>query len=829
MSIFSRLHYAQPVETYVGAPIQAIDQLGADLQNKYYTNLSNSEKLLSGLDALDVEDRNREIVEGVKEKARKRIEQMTADGAYEHIQVPLGSLANEIANDRLLSGALKSKIAKDAYEKKLTERVEKGEVLKPRSDFARQYNEDKFSEAMRLDENGNVVGSFNGYIPQKFVDVNDKAIKFADKIKANKTPTVLGKDKKGNPITITYSEATKQYYVTGETKGIDEEEAKKMIIDNLSNDPEVSAYINEEVMVRQYKAGAPTLESIYTDATGEPYDDAKAEKIFSELGLDKEKVRNDPEMLKLIDANLKRKQIINDIASPISRAVSFSEEERKLTENKDYSRAQDFNYAIKKMQKEQAYDLDTYSKKKEIDKVEEAKTASAYRVSNTGRPDLEYQPSLGEANLQNTEMRLRNLKGKIEAKQRAGQVVSPEELNQLRELEKLKLNQESAFGSYMGAAADSAKGTELLNRYYQEYKKEVGDSAVSFDDFKEKVINKDYEYGGGLFSSKRPTPGIKHLERARQSLIEESEVQKQARAKIEAPQSNVLTSSYRGTQDTKDYLNSKNADPVDRFSQAWTNAVITDSSNFVLSDGTTVKSVLDDAKESAGDKWGKYNIIVSPKSLRHGNQHALELTVQNEKGETVISKPIRAQDQQALADSYATLNKDIVATAPPDSKIAKEANLYLNDLYTSDLNEERDKRNFQRFERNEKAGANAFGGLGIIDTPQGQIKIVPMAKNVSIPVISEGKVVGYKTQKKYFPVQVVSDAPDMEYNETNILEYVAYGTLNSSIHKNPNLVADDTYRNAVTKGSDIDSNADKFGFNSYNEMRAYLAALNPSR
>jgi hypothetical protein len=467
-SIFKPLNYAAPAATYVGAPIEAVDALGEGLEKKYYSNLANVEKLKATIDQFVVRDVNNPIVDQAKEGLNKVFNKYAETGDYENATKDLITYANELSNNKLLTGALRDKAQYDTWRKELDDQLSKTEISKDTYDYYVTNGLQSNNKMLEYDKPTGLYGNmFNYGKPGKdqAKDIQQQVVELGKSFKASTVdmPYTIKDPKTGKTRQLAYldsrSGAPPGYIDIATQEFISEAEVTSALTSMVENNPMYKSYIEDMAKVNSWKQlqaqgkQEPDLASLYSpDNPHSLFKKPEWEafmKGLEESGKDPVAVLNDPLMIKALHILGNKNKIISGFTEPVASAVSYEKINHEYKEDIPFRSALELSNDLAKIEAKKRADIEVEKFKADYNKpadflisnpglavqpnsnysIEDVKT----NVSKQKTQLAQMKESLADATSPESKAKLgeeiRSLEGRIAAQERGIQATINVELN----------------------------------------------------------------------------------------------------------------------------------------------------------------------------------------------------------------------------------------------------------------------------------------------------------------------------------------------------------------------------------------------------------------
>jgi len=516
-SIFKPLNYAAPAATYVGAPIEAVDALGEGLEKKYYSNLANVEKLKATIDQFVVRDVNNPIVDQAKEGLNKVFNKYAETGDYENATKDLITYANELSNNKLLTGALRDKAQYDTWRKELDDQLSKTEISKDTYDYYVTNGLQSNNKMLEYDKPTGLYGNmFNYGKPGKdqAKDIQQQVVELGKSFKASTVdmPYTIKDPKTGKTRQLAYldsrSGAPPGYIDIATQEFISEAEVTSALTSMVENNPMYKSYIEDMAKVNSWKQlqaqgkQEPDLASLYSpDNPHSLFKKPEWEafmKGLEESGKDPVAVLNDPLMIKALHILGNKNKIISGFTEPVASAVSYEKINHEYKEDIPFRSALELRNNLAAIEAKKRADIEVEKFKADYNKPAD------FLISNPGlavQPNSNYSIEDVKTNVSKQKTQLAQMKESL------ADATSPESKaklgEEIRSLEGRIAAQERGIQATINVELNSPENEALLKEAYDQFRRKKaiywdrnnGDinQINSFNDFKAALQSKTFK------------------------------------------------------------------------------------------------------------------------------------------------------------------------------------------------------------------------------------------------------------------------------------------------------------------------------------------------
>lgn len=172
--------------TYVGLPIDQYQKTANILENKYYQNQDQIDKLDHYFATLDVQDKDKPIVEGVKNNIKSKLNTAIEPGQLQFAGNIIHSAVKEVANDPLLNTAALDRQRQLADKQELQKRLDKKDITSDQIGYANLMNNINNSKKLEKDPiTGVIKNRYNSVTVPNYVDIEDKTMKIVNALGTN--------------------------------------------------------------------------------------------------------------------------------------------------------------------------------------------------------------------------------------------------------------------------------------------------------------------------------------------------------------------------------------------------------------------------------------------------------------------------------------------------------------------------------------------------------------------------------------------------------------------------------------------------------------------
>ena len=232
-------HYASTRPTYIGRPVEAIQQTNAILNNRYVANKAAYQSNIDALNNLDVEDQNKEIVQDQADSTENLFKDTINNNQFEFADNVVSTATNEIKSNDELKYAVMSKASKNQSFKELDETVTNGDLDAVTSNRLKAYANNTNYKRLTIDKDGTVHNSFSMPTVVKDPKLGKQITDMTANLKASSRPITF-KDGK------TLSYAGGAWRMSGQEESIDEVQATQAISQFLQQEPQNIAYFAQQ-------------------------------------------------------------------------------------------------------------------------------------------------------------------------------------------------------------------------------------------------------------------------------------------------------------------------------------------------------------------------------------------------------------------------------------------------------------------------------------------------------------------------------------------------------------------------------------------------------
>jgi hypothetical protein len=511
MEVLNPQQYATPSSGYVPLDFQAIESLGATLDDRYNKGKLAVAEAKGKLKNIQVRDVNQLLVNERLNQTRAKLQALSQRPDLENIGDELLSTVQEFDEDPLVLGALRDYAQYNTYKTDQQKRVGAKEngIRQTQYDRALAYSARQNSKSLEYDAStGTYKNMFSGYNSVQDVDISKDMMTFIADWKADKQPIVY-KDKSGK--TIEYKATPRGYINVSTQEFVDEKEVANALRLMVAADPKYSELINEETKFKidGLTKGQPFT---YENLLSLGLTDKEFTEFINKQGLNIETVKNDPAILEGLAQILVKAKISDGYVLPAAEKAGFSKiDPQYLTDN----------VLMEGIKAANQLKLEKYKQDREDDRAKATTYDDPIIISNEGV--LTNKPVLSAEDLTKIitekEARLNIIKRQLDDHANGNGTGNYSAL--LAEKKELETQMSIAKGTYasrMNAFKDSMDYEKLVDKEYSLYKKEyqrnkgtsvAGVPFLSREAFKAELdkpyTQKDFdvaasasEYGGGM-------------------------------------------------------------------------------------------------------------------------------------------------------------------------------------------------------------------------------------------------------------------------------------------------------------------------------------------
>ena len=172
--------------TYVGLPIEQYQKTANILENKYYQNQDQIDKLDHYFATLDVQDKDRPIVEEVKNNIKSKLNTAIEPGQLQFAGNIIHGAVKEVANDPLLNAAALDKQRQLTDQQEQQKRLDKKDITSDQIGYANLMNNINNSKKLELDPITNTIKNrYTSVTVPNYIDIEDKTMKIVNALGTN--------------------------------------------------------------------------------------------------------------------------------------------------------------------------------------------------------------------------------------------------------------------------------------------------------------------------------------------------------------------------------------------------------------------------------------------------------------------------------------------------------------------------------------------------------------------------------------------------------------------------------------------------------------------
>ena len=496
MAILPDLSYARTRSAYVPLNVDAIDNVGANLEAQYKENRTKSDLVIDQLKNMKVRNVNTPILEDARNKAKVAIDALAEKGDYENAGYEVNNIIKSIEADPLLKGAVDDYAKYTAYQAELAKR---DKVDGGRRAEAQAYSDATNNKMIEYDPITGYKNQYTGYNPVDTPDINKLVGDLAFKIKESKVPVMVGQNKDGSPVYM--ARENNGYYRVGEREGISEEEAMGILKAHVQNQPGIQSFLKENLMIDKFQrkfdptTGANKLYGLEDFGVKDFADAGDFYYMLAKEGHDPKQYQS-PEQLEKLHDQLYLDKAASDMASPFAAAVSYTKDTNDFKTNTEWLNNQAFGHALGKIkaQTKANKELEDYKADKEKEKEDRNNYALATSVPAEA---INLDVSTQQLDKVNSDIKVAQAKKQdaIDGKlNEFGSPItfSPKENQKLAsQLADQRLLQTEA-NTFVATATQTDEGNKVIAEAYDIYYRQGGDR-ISLNEFTRRLIDNDIQ------------------------------------------------------------------------------------------------------------------------------------------------------------------------------------------------------------------------------------------------------------------------------------------------------------------------------------------------
>jgi len=222
--------------TFIGRPVEAIQQTNEILDTRYKQNKLAYENAIDDLNNLSVEKQNQFYVDNQINSTKQAFKDVISTNNFEFSDRVVSNQVREIKDNRGLKESVKSYAMRQQYLRDIDEMVKSKDLDVTNANKAKTYAAMLNTAPIKINEDGTVENSFSAPDVQVDPKINEQLDKYTAKLKADKTPVPI-------PGTNKYMHwQNGQWFTTVDHKSINEVRATQAITKMLENAPENRAW-----------------------------------------------------------------------------------------------------------------------------------------------------------------------------------------------------------------------------------------------------------------------------------------------------------------------------------------------------------------------------------------------------------------------------------------------------------------------------------------------------------------------------------------------------------------------------------------------------------
>jgi len=225
--------------TFIGRPVEAIQQTNQILENRYLTNKALYENQLNLLEDTQVEDQNKFIVENRKKIIDDQFKEVIQTNSFEHADQVVTAAAKGIKADKYLKGAVQSYALRQSYLSDIDKKIEDGKLDTNTATQLKTYAALSNNTPIEVDENGVIKNIFSAPSVQEDPNINKQLMDLAGKLKASKEPVKFANGKEMAWIDGAWR-------MTETYESINEKEATEALTRMIMQDPKNQAWFAQK-------------------------------------------------------------------------------------------------------------------------------------------------------------------------------------------------------------------------------------------------------------------------------------------------------------------------------------------------------------------------------------------------------------------------------------------------------------------------------------------------------------------------------------------------------------------------------------------------------
>ena len=225
--------------TFIGRPVEAIQQTNQILENRYLTNKALYENQLNLLEDTQVEDQNKFIVENRKKIIDDQFKEVIQTNSFEHADQVVTAAAKGIKADKYLKGAVQSYAMRQSYLSDIDKKIEDGKLDTNTATQLKTYAALSNNTPIEVDENGVIKNIFSAPSVQEDPNINKQLMDLASKLKASKEPVKFANGKEMAWIDGAWR-------MTETYESINEKEATEALTRMIMQDPKNQAWFAQK-------------------------------------------------------------------------------------------------------------------------------------------------------------------------------------------------------------------------------------------------------------------------------------------------------------------------------------------------------------------------------------------------------------------------------------------------------------------------------------------------------------------------------------------------------------------------------------------------------
>jgi hypothetical protein len=272
---FGQLSYNQEKPKEYGLPLEVIEKVTNELQQRYFTNLGTKDQLQVMQANIDTLDKDKPNIKAAIDRTNATLNPIIQSGDWSSATMLVNSAARDFAKDQNVRLSVEDYAKAQAHGAELKKLLENKTISKWDYDTALNKTAAENHLPVSVDpKTGTVSNSFHGVIPAPYVPIHEKLDTIVRDIKPD-----------------TYLENLKKYpglegYLSyGKTSVTDPNKVRAAALEYLMNDPMAASYIQWQNEAETFnKFGRAGNDFVYDDKGNLNYSWVSA-KDFKEVGL----------------------------------------------------------------------------------------------------------------------------------------------------------------------------------------------------------------------------------------------------------------------------------------------------------------------------------------------------------------------------------------------------------------------------------------------------------------------------------------------------------------------------------------------------------------